>query len=73
MDAPKKTPRERATRWFARAHAYVDRARGAASKGKCEKAEEMRRKANRAMKKGLEAMRQPAPGIASEVDAHAGR
>ena len=73
MDAPKKTPRQRAARWFERAHEYVDRARGAASKGKSVKAEEMRRKANRAVKKGLDAMRQPAPGIASEADAHAGR
>ena len=72
MVPPKKTPRERAARWFERAHEFVDRARGAASKGKPVKAEEMRRKANRALKKGLEGMRQPAPGIASEVDVHAG-
>jgi hypothetical protein len=67
MDAPEKTPRQRAARWFERAHEYVDRARGAASKGKSEKAEEMRRKANRAVKKGLEAMDQPSPRIASDV------
>ncbi len=73
MDAPRKTARERAARCFERAHELVDRARGAASRGKLEKAEEMRRKGNKAMKKALVAMGESARHEADDGKATADR
>ncbi len=67
-DAKKQTVK--VMKWFDRAIAHVEEARNAAAKGDAQKANGLRRKANKAMKKALGSMSEEATPrrVKKEID-----